>query len=159
MRRRRPGLVKLVAVNLGVFVLLLAGLNLLVSLGIDATTLSHRFFLPSDDRASLPNYPDEQRARRILGEFHQLETRYVPFVGWRRQEFHGAATTVGADGDRVHPATTEDPAGTVRFFGGSAMWGSGVADDETIPARFNQLHPELRVVNHGESGFTSRQDF
>ena len=37
------------------------------------------------------------------------------------------------------------------------MWGSGVADDETIPAACNQLHPDFRVVNHGESGFTSRQ--
>jgi hypothetical protein len=146
-----------IAINLGIFVVLLAGLNLLASALIDAGQLYRRFVLPGDDRVDLPNYPDKERARRILGEFHQLETRYVPFVEWRREEFHGETTTVGADGNRAQPETTRDPAGTVRFFGGSAMWGSGVADDETIPAAFNRLHPELRVVNHGESGFTSRQ--
>ena len=69
----------------------------------------------------------------------------MPFVEWRREEFHGETTTVGADGNRVQPATTQDPVGTVRFFGGSAMWGSGVADDETIPATFNRLQPDFRV--------------
>lgn len=156
--KRRPGIVKLLAINLGVFVALLAGLNLIVSIGIDAGALYRRFFLPSDDRVGLPNFPDQERARQVLGEFHQLETRYQPFVGWRREPFRGETTTVGADGNRVQPATTDRPVGTVRFFGGSAMWGSGVADEETIPARFNQLHPELRVVNHAESGFTSRQN-
>jgi len=37
------------------------------------------------------------------------------------------------------------------------MWGSGVADLNTIPAHFNDLHPEYRAYNHGEAGFVSRQ--
>jgi lysophospholipase L1-like esterase len=155
--RRARRIARLVAINLGVFVVLLAGLNLIASAIIDGGQLYRRFFLPGDDRVALPNYPDKQRARQILGEFNQLETRYVPFVEWRREEFHGETTTIGADGKRMQPETTRDPVGTVRFFGGSAMWGSGVADDETIPAAFNRLHPDFRVVNHGESGFTSRQ--
>jgi len=154
-KRRRIG--RVIAINLAVFVALLAGLNLLASAIMDGGQLYTRFFLPGDDRIALPNYPDKERARKILGEFNQLETRYVPFVEWRREEFHGETTTVGADGNRVQPATTQDPVGTVHFFGGSAMWGSGVADDETIPATFNRLQPDFRVVNHGESGFTSRQ--
>ena len=156
MRKRRR-IRRVIAINLAIFVALLAGLNLLASAIIDGGQLYTRFFLPGDDRIALPNYPDKERARKILGEFNQLETRYVPFVEWRREEFHGETTTVGRDGNRVQPATTQDPVGTVRFFGGSAMWGSGVADDETIPATFNRLQPDFRVVNHGESGFTSRQ--
>jgi lysophospholipase L1-like esterase len=38
------------------------------------------------------------------------------------------------------------------------MWGTGVDDENTIPARFNALHPDYRVHNHGESGFLSRQE-
>jgi hypothetical protein len=153
--RRRIG--KVIAINVAVFLGLLVGLNLVASLFIDGRVLWRRIVLPSDDRIDLPNYADKARAKQILGEFHQLETRYVPFVEWRRQEFHGQTTTIDADGNRVQPATTSQPAATVRFFGGSAMWGSGVEDDQTIPAAFNRLHPELRVTNHGESGFTSRQ--
>jgi lysophospholipase L1-like esterase len=37
------------------------------------------------------------------------------------------------------------------------MWGTGVDDAATIPAYFNRLHPEFRVLNHAESAFTSRQ--
>jgi hypothetical protein len=155
--RRRRSIGKVIAINLAVFVGLLAGLNLVASIAIDGRLLWRRLFLPSDDRAALPNYTDKERARRTLGEFHRLETRYEPFVAWRREEFHGETTTVDAEGNRVQPATTTRPAGTVRFFGGSAMWGSGVEDDQTIPAAFNRLHPDLRVINHGESGFTSRQ--
>jgi hypothetical protein len=155
--RRRRSLGKVIAINLAIFVGLLLGLNLIASLLIDGGALWSRFVLPSDDRVDLPNYSDKERARLILGEFHQLETRYEPFVEWRREEFRGETTTVDAAGNRVQPATTPRPAGTVRFFGGSAMWGSGVEDDQTIPAAFNRLHPDLRVINHGESGFTSRQ--
>jgi len=46
----------------------------------------------------------------------------------------------------------------VRFFGGSTVWGRGVADADTIPGHFNRLHPEVAVHNHGESGFVSRQE-
>jgi lysophospholipase L1-like esterase len=155
--KKRRGIVKVIAINVAVFLGLLLGLNLIVSIAIDAGSLWNRLVLPNDDRVDLPNYTDKAKARQILGEFHQLETRYEPFVEWRREEFHGETTTIDAAGNRTQPATTPDPAGTVRFFGGSAMWGSGVADDETIPAAFNDLHPDLRVVNHGESGFTSRQ--
>lgn len=155
--KRRRGIVKVIAINVAVFLGLLLGLNLIASLLIDGGTLYSRFFLPGDDRIDLPNYADKERAKQILGEFHQLETRYEPFVEWRREEFHGKTTTVDAAGNRVQPATTAEPRGTVRFFGGSAMWGSGVEDDQTIPAAFNRLHPDLRVINHGESGFTSRQ--
>ena len=141
------------------FLVLLAlwSVNLLASVILDVQKEVARRFLPSDSRVALPNYPDKARAKQILGEFKQLQTRFVPFVDWTREPFRGQTTTIDATGQRVHPDTTARPVGTVRFFGGSTMWGSGVADDETIPAAFNQLHPDYRVHNHGESGYTSRQ--
>ena len=38
------------------------------------------------------------------------------------------------------------------------MWGTGTDDNGTIPAIFNQLNPQYRVFNHGESAFYSRQN-
>ena len=38
------------------------------------------------------------------------------------------------------------------------MWGTGSPDEGTLAARFNALHPDLRVHNHGESGYVSRQN-
>lgn len=141
------------------FLVLLAlwSLNLLASVILDVQKAVARRILPHDARVNLPNYPDKARAKLIRGEFKQLQTRFVPFVDWTREPFRGQTTTVDANGERVHPQTTTQPVGTVRFFGGSSMWGSGVADDETIPASFNHLHPDYRVHNHGESGYTSRQ--
>jgi len=46
----------------------------------------------------------------------------------------------------------------VRFFGGSAMWGTGSDDRGTIPAIFNRLHPEAQAFNYGERGLDSRQN-
>lgn len=137
--------------------LALGSLNLLASVILDVQKEVARRILPSDSRINLPNYADKDRARQILGEFKQLQTRFVPFVDWTREPFRGQTTTIDANGQRLHPETTAQPVGTVRFFGGSTMWGSGVADDETIPASFNHLHPDYRVHNHGESGYTSRQ--
>jgi len=154
----KPRLGKLVAFNAVLVVALLVALNLVAALILDLSRAWELNVLPSDKRAGLPNYPDKQLSRQILGEFNQLQTRYVPFVEWRRAPYHGKTTTVDADGYRVMPDATPSPAGTVRFFGGSAMWGTGVPDDQTIPAWFNKLEPQLRVLNHAESGFSTRQD-
>ena len=155
---RPPGFRKRVIFNSALVVALLAALNLLASVILDGRRIYRSVFPPSDDRAELPNYADKEQARRILGEFNQLATRYVPFVEWRRDEYHSTTTNVSTDGHRVQPALPQTPVGTVLFFGGSAMWGTGVADDQTIPAFFHQLEPSFRVINYGESGFSTRQD-
>ena len=156
MKRLRTA-AKLIAINLGVLLVILWVVNLLAAVILDVDDAFVRLFLPPDSRAHLPNYTDKERAKALLGEFHKLNTRYEPFVAWSREEFRGTTTTVNGDGDRVHRETTSDPVGAVRFFGGSSMWGSGVEDEESIPALFNRLYPDYRVYNHGESGFTSRQ--
>ncbi len=149
------GVLRLVAINLLVFLVIVVCLNLISGLLLD---IDFKRDLLRDERADLPSYEDHARAALILHEFHELKTRYEPFVVWSRRPFQGETTTVDAAGDRVHPATTDHPEGVVRFFGGSAMWGTGVDDLHTVPARFNAHHPELRVHNHGESAFHSRHE-
>lgn len=111
-----------------------------------------------DERVDLPNYVDKDRARLIFAETRKLETRYVPYLAWQRKPFRGEAVNVDEKGRRIHRAPGGGERGVVRFFGGSTTWGTGVDDDHTIPALFNALHPDWTVVNHGESGYFSRQE-
>jgi len=149
--------VKLVAGNLFVLFVLLAGLNFLAALGYDARALLDQVFMPGSDKAARASLADRKQAETIFREFGQLQTRYVPYLVWQRQRYEGETITVGEDGDRHHPPTTDHPVGHVRLFGGSTMWGKGVDDAHSIPAQFNGLHPRFAVYNHGESAFVSRQ--
>lgn len=149
--------VKLIAGNLFVLFVLLTGLNFLAAVGNDARALLDSIFMPGSDKAARASLTDRKQAETIFREFGQLQTRYVPYLVWQREPFHGETITVGEDGDRHHQPTTDDPIGHVRLFGGSTMWGKGVDDEHSIPAQFNHLHPRFEVHNHGESAFVSRQ--
>jgi lysophospholipase L1-like esterase len=149
--------VKLVAGNALVLFVLLCGLNFLAALGYDARELIEERFVGVSEKAYRASLSDSPNAESIFREFARLQTRYVPYVEWKREPFRGETTNIGEDGDRVMPPTTTDPLAHARFFGGSTMWGKGVDDANTIPAKFNRLHPELAVRNHGESGYVSRQ--
>jgi len=156
--RLRRGL-RLVAGNLLVLFVLLTGLNFIAALGYDARAFLERVVMPVSEKAGRASFQDKQKSEEIFREFSALQTRYVPYLVWQRVPFSGKWTTVGADGNRVHKATTEHPLGHVRLFGGSTMWGKGVDDEHTIAAQLNALRPSFAVHNHGESAFVSRQSF
>ena len=157
---RRTGWLRLVLGNMFVLFVILWTTNTCSSLVLDVQYLFEPLVAGGDARARLPNYPDRAAAERMFREFDLLHTEYVPYRGWRRLPFDGVYVNAGADGDRVHraPDFAGTPRATVRFFGGSTMWGTGAADDETIPAQFNALHPDLRVYNHGQTGYVTRQN-
>jgi lysophospholipase L1-like esterase len=119
----------------------------------------YKGWFPSiNQKANSPSLEDKDLAETIYGEKKLLRTQYVPYLAWSRLPFQGRTTNVNEDGDRVTPLTTKSPVGHIRFFGGSTTWGSGVDDQNTIPAHFNALHPNYQVHNHGEAGFVSRQE-
>ena len=132
-------------------------LNLVASLLIDLRAVQRQWLPTARAKSRSESLEDQELARAVYREFDQLQTRYEPTVAWSRMPFAGEHITVNDAGDRVHRPTTESPTRYVRFFGGSTMWGSGVDDENTIPACFNALHPDWAVFNHGESGFVSRQ--
>jgi len=147
------------AIRLLVLICLLVTINL-------ASAVILRIVRPGEDtgpdpRAALPNYEDHNRALQALEETSSSQKRvdYIPFIEWKRKPFNGEAVTVGSDGDRVDhfPDPTDPAAKSVHFFGGSTMWGTGVDDNGTIPASFARSNPDLRVLNHAESAFVSRQ--
>ena len=149
---------RLVAGNLAIFLVIVMTLNLLAAVILEVQFAFRSVFFTTDDRVDLPNYEDKGWAKIHFDEFRDLRTEYTPYVVWSRKPYAGRATTVNAEGDRTHAETSDRPTGVVRFFGGSSMWGSGVSDEGTIPARFNALFPDYKVHNHGESGFYSRPE-
>ena len=116
-------------------------------------------------RALLSIYKDKEWAVPLLQENESLQTEYDQYLGWRTKEFHGKFITVDKSGIRqthnpVHqpPDTTE----TIYVFGGSAVWGSYVRDESTIPSYLSRmLHQQSRqfiVYNYGERGYTFTQN-
>ena len=110
-----------------------------------------------DIRAILPVYKDKNKAEQMFDEPFAMGFDYVPFVGWSRKPFSGQQTTILETGDRIVPQYTSEPKATIRFFGGSAMWGTGADDANTIPSLIAAMFPDHRVFSHAESAFNSRQ--
>jgi lysophospholipase L1-like esterase len=131
------------------------------------------------DRMSAPQSPD----RRILAEgyggatwpiehYHEIESleeRWQPYVYFRPNPFHGKTIAIGSDGLRATwqpTAAWGDEAGrkTVKILmlGGSALWGFGARDDETIPSLLaRNLHErglKVDVKNLAELGYVSTQE-
>jgi hypothetical protein len=151
-------ILRLVLGNVLVLVLLVLIANVLAAGAYDYSNWWSNQKEKPDERVDLPNYVDKARAKLIFAETRKLETAYVPFLEWRRKAFRGEAVNIDENGRRIHRAPGPGDRGVVRFFGGSTTWGTGVDDDHTIPALFNALHPDWTVVNHGESGYFSRQE-
>ncbi|HYD50067.1 MAG TPA: hypothetical protein VEB21_17040 [Terriglobales bacterium] len=155
----KPSWKKLVLGNLAVAMALLWGLNLVAAVGFDL----HRWIVtrlpPVDEKAYRHAAAEAANAVEVFREYAQLQTRYVPYLGWLHHPFTGSTTTIDANGDRRHRRIAADAPGPhVRLFGGSTMWGKGVDDRHTVAAQINDLNPDASVYNHGVSGYVSRQE-
>lgn len=149
---------KLIMMNVLVLLIVVLSVNLLASIYLDGRALWKKIFVPIKEKAYTKSLPDQDYAYLIYREKEQLETQYVPYVAWARKPFSGRTITINSEGDRTHLSAIDQPIKHVRFFGGSTMWGTGVDDQNTIPAHFNEFHQNYRVYNHGQSGFVSRQE-
>lgn len=143
---------KIVAANLAVFVVLLFLVNYAAG-----------FILRKDrkHRSDLPNYEgSREHAQEVFRDYGRVKHDYFPFVGWKTLEYNGKTTRINESGERIHttPAFEGQKEKTVRFFGGSTMWGEGSDDEHTIPALFNRNFPQYTVHNHGQLAYNSRQE-
>lgn len=146
-------ILKLVAVNIIVFALLLMAVNWASGAYLKRTTKSNR--------AQLPNYArDQEHAKAVFTDYNRVQHQYEPFVGWKTLPYTGKTTHISADGLRTHDqeAGGDNDRTVVRFFGGSTMWGEGSDDHHTIPALFNTLNPGVKVYNHGQLAYNTRQE-
>lgn len=107
-----------------------------------------------------------QEMAHTVSTFETTGVRWQPFSYWRNQPFDGQFVRVDHRGLRH---TWQPPAGQgeqppVRIFafGGSALWGVGNRDDETIPSILaHQLYDQgvrAEVINFGQLGHVSSQE-
>lgn len=150
------GLVRLLAINALVLALLLALLAVLPPAAVDLYKLVRGGV--ADPRARLPIYDQLDWAAQHFEEFAALRTRYQDFIGWRRQPFAGTTITIDEAGYRRHPGGAGMNESEVWVFGGSAVWGPGVTDAGTIPARLQALSARPSF-NFGEAAYTAHQSY
>lgn len=164
----KPALFRLLAINVGVTLGLLFGLNLLAHIVMTVGEQVVRLFnleggfaeIDADrTTAELPNYAGRsEEIFQLLRETSTVELHYTPYLGWAREPFAGEHITIGEDGDRLHAPLPDQPANqpTVYIFGGSTVWGTGATDNETLPAHYQSI-AQVPTVNKGETAFVSRQ--
>lgn len=81
---------------------------------------------------------------------------YRSFIGWRQIEHHAPGVNVGGPDLQRLTINPQPAERTAFFFGGSTIWGTGVADAETIPSHFAAL-TRMYAENFGENGYTAHQ--
>ena len=159
--------------------LALVGLSVVVIVGADlvgrvAAAVDDRYFGPPGDhlladddlRAGLPAYDyADYDPRELLEEVRKSDRAvYEPYTVWKRRPYRGTHTTIDITGSRrtVGNSSSED-ALDIWVFGGSAVWGVGAPDHETIPSHLaallnGKLGIESNVRNLGRRGFVSTQE-
>ena len=155
----------------GLCVVVIAGVDLL---GRVASAVDDRYFGPpvdhllADDdlRSGLPAYDYvDYDPRALLEEVRKSDrTVYEPYTIWKRRPYRGTYTTIDLTGARrtVGNSTGED-ALDIWMFGGSAVWGVGAPDHETIPSHLaallnGTLGIDAHVRNLGRRGYVSTQE-
>lgn len=110
----------------------------------------------TDPRSTLPNYVGQPWAKMHFAEFMSLRSKYYDFVVWRREAFAGTTIHIDDRGYRRHSLKSDYDTAEVWLFGGSAMWGYGSRDSETIPADAERISG-LRTFNFAEAGYVAHQ--
>lgn len=87
-------------------------------------------------------------------DFSRLRVRYAPIVGFVEDSFTSRSINVDARGVRSNGNGQHPLDGAIWFFGGSAAFGEGVADRETIPAQLERMLGKP-VINFGARGHYS----
>ncbi|MEH6660690.1 MAG: hypothetical protein V7679_03490 [Parasphingorhabdus sp.] len=102
------------------------------------------------------NHGSEQQ--KVYAEQKQLQKyEYKAFIGWQATPARGETININSQRHRVTGFETAFPGQpTTHLFGGSTMWGTGVADSGTIAAL---LAPKIsqNTINYGDKGYNSRQ--
>jgi hypothetical protein len=146
-------LIKILAINLITFAVLLTVVNWACGVYLKKRE-------KGISRDELPNFEnDREHARKVFSDYNRVKHEYEPFVGWKCLPYKGETLIISQTGDRLHAAPQRDSTTkTVRFFGGSTMWGEGSDSQHTIPALFNEENPGWKVTNHAQLAYNTRQE-
>lgn len=117
----------------------------------------------TEPRSGAPASAADAAAQSVSDDLDRLTVDYWPHVGWRAHPLRSRTLNVDDGGNRVTPgAACQAGAFTVFVFGGSAVFGYGVADADTLPARLVEaltarLGRPVCVRNFGQFGWSSTQ--
>lgn len=110
----------------------------------------------SDSRIDIQNYNNIEWAQQHFEDLAELPTTYRDFVVWETKPYKSKTINIGQDGLRVGTNTADTNGDEIWMFGGSAMFGVGSDDQNTIPSWLS-LNSEARVTNFGVIGYHARQ--
>jgi hypothetical protein len=149
-----------IVINIVVTIGLFIGLLFLIALLGDGYNSVKPFFPKKDKRAESPSYDDADYARKVFRDQKGRIKDYAPFVEWRHAPFQSPTLNVDGNGRRVHSVGRDNLRGAtaIGFFGGSTIWGTGVADNGTISAHFDDITRKYEVTNYGERAYTMLQN-
>jgi hypothetical protein len=146
-------MIKTISINILILAIMLIFINIASHfiLKLNANKYHQNF----DNLSSKTN----DKFSEIEKEFNQLQTDYQPFIAWKRKPAKNQFNNIDSSGNRVTIQQNADSEKVIRFFGGSTMWGALVEDSNSIPSLFGKCTNEYRIINNGETGFNSRQNF
>ena len=142
---------KIIFYNIAIFLILITSPSILYSGYNQYKAIKEKLI----DKKALnsPALSDIENAEKLFG--HNITKKYKSFLGWRKD--HYSSEYINISGFyHTRNSSGESLKNSTWFFGGSTIWGTGVADKETIPSYFNK-HTNKAVQNFGESGWVSRQ--
>lgn len=162
-------IVKLLGINILIFIGLLLTINIIVILIYQTGVLINKIKgkeavtnIVNDQRYKLPNYKNIDWAQEHFKEIQLNHGDYKSYIGWRRFPFESKTINIDENRLRYTPqsplSTDESP--LVVFLGGSTMFGQGAKDALTIPAKFAEIaNGEYRTMNLAESGWRPFQSY
>lgn len=109
----------------------------------------------TDSRASLQVYENYDWSDTHFENLPKLSTKPHHYISYRRKDF--ASETINVENGMRHTLHPSSHASAEEFwfFGGSAVWGTGVNDENTIPSRFALKHDAI-AYNFAETGYQAR---
>jgi hypothetical protein len=152
-------ILRLIFINIAILLTILIFLNISSILIFNVYNLLKSDF---DPRSNLPNYKNITWAETHFKEFKNLPSVYRSYVGWRRLPFNGKTINIDERGIRstFQPSSNSNSLPLVTFTGGSALWGTGSDDNNTIPSLLTEISGgKLHALNLGESGYNSFQGY
>lgn len=155
---------KLIITNILIFIGLMFFINIMAFIALRLDFQKPSVKIPAKKRAINYDLLKQENStidyKALFYDMNHMETEYVPFLIWRKKPYKGKVVTINKKGERIHdePQRAKSSAATVRFFGGSTIWGYYAKNNGSIPALYNiEFNPNKRVYNHGDLGYTSRQ--
>ena len=149
---------RIVLINFLVFYLIITFFIIFSSIYIDLNKYLKKNQLKIDTRSNLPNYSNIDWATKHFQEFNSLKTEYYDYIIWRRSDFEGETIKIVNNYRLNNSDESLNIKKDIWVFGGSAIWGTGVRNEDTIPSILETLSG-ISTFNFGESGYQTSQEF